>query len=112
MNKLIIFDLDGVIFNSKSNMNKAWREVRNKLKLNISFNEYFNNIGIPFNKILKKLKIKKNLFLKISKIYKETSIKKKQLYKSLPRSKIYYKLFKKKKLQVSYFDIKRTIQNT
>jgi len=101
MNKLIIFDLDGVIFNSKSNMNKAWREVRNKLKLNISFNEYFNNIGIPFNKILKKLKIKKNLFLKISKIYKETSIKKNNYIKVYPGVKSTISYLKKKNYKLA-----------
>lgn len=84
MNKLIIFDLDGVILNSKPNMEKAWSEVRKKFNLKISFKKYFYNIGIPFKDILKKLKIKKNLFEEISKVYKDTSIKKSNSVKKYP----------------------------
>ena len=102
MNKLIIFDLDGVIFNSKPNMSEAWREVRNKFNLKISFDKYFNNIGVPFKDILNILKIKKNLFKEISKVYKENSIKKFNTIKIYPgvNSTIHYLKKKNYKLAI------------
>lgn len=74
MYKLYIFDLDGVILNSKSNMEAAWKDVRLKYTLKNNFNAYFSLIGIPFIKILKKLGIKKNR-KKIEKTYSEKSLK-------------------------------------
>ena len=58
--KLFIFDLDGVIFNSKSNMKKSWLTVKKKYNIKISFVKYFENIGEPFENILLKLGIFKN----------------------------------------------------
>ena len=57
--ELVIFDLDGVIIDSKKNMKVSWEKVNKKLQLNKSFAEYFNLIGRPFNQILDKLGIKK-----------------------------------------------------
>ena len=72
--KLLIFDLDGVIFDSKNNMKLAWNEVSKKFNLNIHFSLYFKKIGMPFLKILKSLGIKpKN---EIYKCFKDTSLKK------------------------------------
>ena len=53
--KLIIFDLDGVIINSKESMSLAWSSVRRELKSKISFKKYFDCIGLPFFQILKKI---------------------------------------------------------
>jgi phosphoglycolate phosphatase len=72
--KLIIFDFDGVIIDSKKNMFLSWLAVQKKLKTRISFNKYFQNIGVPFEKILKKIKFYKN-FLEAKKIYEKTSKK-------------------------------------
>ena len=55
-NKLIIFDLDGVLIDPKNNMKSAWNYTK-KYKLNASFNEYFNHVGMPFNSILRSLNI-------------------------------------------------------
>ena len=41
MKKLIVFDLDGVIFDSKQNMRKAWNDVKNELNIDIPFHKYF-----------------------------------------------------------------------
>ena len=49
----IIFDLDGVLFDSKKKIQVAWETTSKKFKLNTSFNAYFNKIGMPFLKILK-----------------------------------------------------------
>ena len=53
--KLFIFDLDGVIFDSKSNMEVAWNETSNRFNLNTPFSLYFKKIGMPFSDILKSL---------------------------------------------------------
>ncbi len=69
----VLFDLDGVLINSKLNMKFSWNKVKRKFRLNQNFDEYFDFIGLPFEKILKKIKITKNL-VKIEKEYKKNSI--------------------------------------
>tara|TARA_B100000575_G_scaffold279920_1_gene268813 strand:+ start:12148 stop:12771 length:624 start_codon:yes stop_codon:yes gene_type:complete len=72
--KLIIFDLDGVLIDSKKNMELSWLKVQKKHNLEkIEFDEYFKHIGRPFYEILKKIGIKKN-FSKIQKTYQIESI--------------------------------------
>jgi phosphoglycolate phosphatase len=58
--KLIIFDFDGVIIDSKKNMSLAWNSVCRELSSKVLFATYFKNIGLPFNEILKKIKFEKN----------------------------------------------------
>ena len=72
--KLYIFDLDGVIFDSKSNMEATWNEVRLKHNLKPKFSDYFKLIGAPFIKIVNKLNIKSNR-KKIAKTYFQKSKK-------------------------------------
>jgi HAD superfamily hydrolase (TIGR01549 family) len=72
--KLILLDLDGVIIDSKKNMQMSWNKVRKVFKLKVPFNSYFKHIGLPFETILKRLLIKKNLN-KISKTYQNESIR-------------------------------------
>jgi len=72
--KLIIFDLDGVLFDSKKNMNNSWKKVKEKFKIKKSFVAYFQYIGLPFKKILFKLHIKNNL-KEIEMTYKKESLK-------------------------------------
>ena len=71
--KIILFDLDGVLINSKQNMLKSWKKVQKKHSLDVKFINYFKNIGIPFRDILKKLKIYKNI-KEIEKTYKQESL--------------------------------------
>ena len=86
-NKLIIFDLDGVLIDSKNNMKSAWNSTKKKYKLNANFSEYFNHVGMPFNSILRSL----NIFDKnklIEKEYSKASIKnfnKIKLYKDVKK---------------------------
>ena len=47
MIKLVLFDLDGVLIDSKENMRCAWI-VKKKFNLKQSFENYFKNIGLPF----------------------------------------------------------------
>jgi len=58
--KLIILDLDGVLINSKLNMDYSWRQVKKKFSIKKNFSEYFKHIGYPFFEILNRLNIKKN----------------------------------------------------
>lgn len=71
---IILFDLDGVILDSKENMKISWISSTKKYQLKINFNRYFCNIGIPFEDILKKIGINDNIN-NIKKTYSDTSIK-------------------------------------
>lgn len=75
MKKLIIFDLDGVIFDSRENMKVAWNKVNEKLRLNINFNDYFSKIGKPFEKILQELKVHRTKVSRAKNIFRHYSIK-------------------------------------
>lgn len=81
--KLLIFDLDGVLLNSKNNMRLSWNYVRKKNKINSLFNDYFSFIGLPFEEILKKLNVNSN-HEKIKKMYSKTSLKNIKKVKPFP----------------------------
>ena len=66
--KNFIFDLDGVIIDSKANMVSSWNYTSKKFNLKIGFNKYEKYIGLPFKKILINLGIKKRLHSDIEKI--------------------------------------------
>ncbi len=55
--KLILFDLDGVLLNSKRNMELSWGAVCERHDVNVEFEDYFSNIGRPFKDILDILNI-------------------------------------------------------
>lgn len=61
MKKLVLFDLDGVLLDSRSNMALAWSEVRRNHHLDVPFEAYFALIGRPFQAILKRLGLTDNL---------------------------------------------------
>ena len=58
--RLVLFDLDGVLIDSRENMSLAWAAVDKKYNLNVEFSDYFSNIGRPFKDILEILDIQKN----------------------------------------------------
>lgn len=94
--KTIIFDLDGVLIDSRLNMLHSWNSVRKKLKIKQTFKKYFKFVGHPFEKILKKIGIKDNYHL-IKEVYNYNSIKNKghiKPYKGLKN--ILNQLLKKK----------------
>lgn len=72
--KIIIFDLDGVLINSLSNMRKALNYTSKKINLKLSFTKYKKFIGLPFEKILKNMNVK-NDYIKIKKYYEFYSLK-------------------------------------
>ena len=88
--RLVLFDLDGVLINSKSNMKFSWNKVKKKFKLKQNFDEYFKFIGLPFENILAKINITKNV-ANIEKEYKKNSISyfnKIKLYKNVKNTLI------------------------
>ena len=97
--KLIIFDFDGVLIDSKVNMEIAWESVKKKTKSIIKFNQYFNNIGLPFNKILKKISFDKDFQL-AKKVYDDASIKNINKIKLFPKVKQFLKAASKKYILV------------
>ena len=108
----LIFDLDGVLIDSKKNMKLSWEFVNKKYKLNRNFDKYFFYIGRPFKDILKMLKIEKHLHHKIFLDYNKISNKnlnKIKIYKDIKKT---LKIINKKYLTgiVTSKDKKRTFQ--
>ena len=95
--KTIIFDLDGVLFDSLSNMQTSWESTSKKFDLNISFNKYYKYIGKPFKEILKSLGIKKEKFNLIEKEFRTKSYKNLNKIKFYPQVQNVLKYLKKKK---------------
>jgi len=105
----LIFDLDGVVFDSKKNMKFAWNTTSKKFHLNVSFAKYFDKIGMPFLKILNSLKIQPNK--KIYKFFKEASLKKINLIKPYKNVLNEFRYLKKNKIKfaiVTSKDFKRS----
>ena len=50
--KLILFDLDGVLIDSRFNMKLAWEKTCSKFNIERDFEDYFSLIGRPFPEIL------------------------------------------------------------
>lgn len=53
--KLVLFDLDGVIIDSRENMEVSWEAVQAVFQLDVPFEEYFKLIGRPFFDIMDQL---------------------------------------------------------
>ncbi len=73
--KIFLFDLDGVLIDSKKNMEVSWETLTKKYKVKIPFINYLRYIGFPFLKILKKLKVSPKLYKKFENEYKINSLK-------------------------------------
>ena len=72
--QIVIFDLDGVILNSKENMRLSWNDVNKHFNLKTPFHLYFKNIGMPFKTILKNQKNTKIMFYFMMKSRKLSNI--------------------------------------
>ena len=70
--KLVLFDLDGVLIDSKRNMEFSWNKVKSQLHLNVEFDEYFKLIGRSFFDIMKILGLS-DQHNEIEKIFRATS---------------------------------------
>lgn len=67
--KGVIFDLDGVLIDSRENMSYAWSKVRLHCNINIAFDRYFAEIGKPFDEILRIIGVPKIHFSDVAKVY-------------------------------------------
>jgi phosphoglycolate phosphatase len=95
--KLIIFDLDGVIIDSKKNMQIAWDQTSKRFNLNLSFKNYYKYLGLNFKEIMIQLKITKNI-KEIKNYYIKQSIKNINSIKLFKGLKGTLNLLKKKSL--------------
>ena len=109
--KYLIFDVDGVLIDSKKNMELSWRVVQDHHSLeNIAFSEYFKHIGRPFFEILKRIGIKKN-YKKIRNTYQIASKKNKNKINYFEKNNQILKILKKRKYSLNILtskDLKRT----
>jgi phosphoglycolate phosphatase len=55
--RLVLFDLDGVLLDSRENMRRSWQKVSEQFGTNVSFEQYFNEIGRPFSAIMERLNL-------------------------------------------------------
>lgn len=81
--KLVVFDLDGVIIDSRDNMERSWAEVRSRLGIDIPFEAYFELIGRPFGDILSVLGLRSRL-QEIEPVFRTTSSKNLNLIRFYP----------------------------
>lgn len=73
--KAILFDLDGVLIDSKSNMEYAWNMVMSRCNVKVPFEKYFAEIGKPFKQILNNIGINENYY-EIERVYEHFSSEK------------------------------------
>jgi len=59
--KSVVFDLDGVLIDSRLTMEISWSLIQEKYSIVQPFTEYFKHIGIPFIEIMKAIGINDNL---------------------------------------------------
>jgi HAD superfamily hydrolase (TIGR01549 family) len=57
--QLVLFDMDGVLLNSKDNMRAAWAAVQRELHVTVPFEQYFERIGTPFAEIMNAIGLQK-----------------------------------------------------
>lgn len=55
--RLVLFDLDGVLLDSRENMRRSWQAVTRQFNIDIGFEQYFSEIGRPFAAIMERLKL-------------------------------------------------------
>ena len=110
MKKLIIFDLDGVLFDSKKNMEISWKNVMKSFKIKKNFSQYSKFIGLPFEVILENLKISKNDFNGISKFYNKISLKNQNKIKLYNNVRYTLKRLKKEKFKIGIVTSKNNIR--
>ena len=110
LKKIYLFDLDGVLIDSKKNMQLSWNELSLKNNINVPFSNYFSLIGLPFIQILKKLKIKQKYFKNIEYDFKVNSIKNLKYIKIHKGVLKTLKILKKKKKIVGILTSKEKIR--
>ena len=97
--KLVLFDLDGVLFDTKKNMKYSWDLTSKRFDLKVPFKNYHQFIGRPFRDLLRLLKIKKN-FSSIEKSFSDISKKNHQKIKIYPNVREVLSYLKKKNIKI------------
>ena len=82
--KLILFDLDGVIIDSKANMEAAWLAVCKETAIDIPFENYFSYIGRAFPDIMRCLGVIGDNAKKAETIFRTSSMENITLIKFFP----------------------------
>lgn len=59
--RLVLFDLDGVLVDSRESMSIAWASVQRELRVDVPFEAYFQEIGRPFDQIVARLGLSERL---------------------------------------------------
>ena len=80
----VVFDLDGVLIDSKECMDCCWAEVRSKTGIQIPFTSYFSQIGKPFRAILSTIGVPENLWSEVEEIYFKTQLQNQDLILKYP----------------------------
>jgi len=97
--RLVLFDLDGVILDSKQNMDCAWADVCEKFSLKIPFQDYFSNIGRPFKDILDILGVVEQQDM-IEVVYNQSSLKRIDSSPFFPKVKDYLCFLLKNNIEI------------
>ena len=69
-----LFDMDGVIVDSRPVMELSWRNSTIPLGLSIPFDSYLTYVGLPFSSILQNLEIPQKYWPSITSEYRRTSL--------------------------------------
>ncbi len=59
--RAVVFDLDGVLIDSRLLMEVSWNKVKKKYNIDRSFEEYSKHIGIPFLEIMVAMGVNENI---------------------------------------------------
>lgn len=71
--KLIVFDFDGVLIDSRRCMQIAWAETCDQFSININFESFFAFVGMKFEDIMKNLNISEDRWSAFSDTYFENT---------------------------------------
>ena len=95
MSNLLLFDLDGVLIDSKLNMNQSWQDICNYFNIDVPFEQYFKLIGRPFEDMMRTLKLD-HLLPEIKTMYFNSTKKYQDLILFYPGTEDTLKLLAKK----------------
>jgi len=72
--RLALFDLDGVLVDSRAAMEEAWEAVQRDLGVTVPFAAYFREIGRPFADIMERLGLADDA-AEIERVYRATALR-------------------------------------